>query len=283
MRNRLNPGCLGGPIVSFLAIDPDPHGVGNAGGACLPGFRGTEAGMTGAAGDAAPKRGAAAPPSARLFGREESGDPVRRVGTVVPASGGSEGGRMRGASLWGAPRLLPSLEAPRFPRRIETERLVLELPRIEDLAPVLDLTGDPSMFRYSERREMSREESWSLLLRHIGHWLVMGYGVYVVREKGSGRFAGLVGASTFNRQLNPRFDHHPEMTWTIAAEFRGRGYATEAGAATLEALEAQPTVASTVCLIHVDNQPSLGVASRLGFRFFRYCEYRGYPAGLFRR
>jgi RimJ/RimL family protein N-acetyltransferase len=239
--------------------------------------------MSGIAGDAVPERVSAGPPSARLFGREDSGDPVRRAGTVVPASGGSEGGRMRGASPWGAPRLLPSPETPRFPRSIETQRLVLELPRVEDLASVLDLTGDPSMFRYSERAEMSREEGWSLLLRHIGHWLVMGYGVYAVREKAGGRFAGLVGASSFNRRLNPRFDHHPEMTWTIAPQFRGRGYATEAAAAAIEALEAQPTVKSTVCLIHVDNQPSLGVASRLGFRFFRYCEYRGYPAGLFCR
>ena len=230
-----------------------------------------------------PERAIHGPPSARLFGRgNEHRDPALAAG-CLPASGEYRGSRMRGASFRGAPRLLPSPDAPRFPRRIETERLLLELPRPEDFGFVLDMTSDPSMFRYSERDAMSREEAWSLLLRHIGHWLIAGYGVYGVRDKESGKFAGLVGGSAFQRGLGPRFDDHPEMTWSIAAGFRGRGYATEAAAAVVEAIEAQPAITATVCLIHIDNQPSLNVASKLGFRFFRHCEYRGYPAGLFCR
>jgi RimJ/RimL family protein N-acetyltransferase len=73
------------------------------------------------------------------------------------------------------------------------------------------------------------------------------------------------------------------LTWSIASEFRGRGYATEAAAAVIDAFEALPTTRSMVCLIHVDNQKSLRVASKLSFRFFSHSTYRGYGAGLFRR
>lgn len=218
------------------------------------------------------------PPWARLFGRgavanDPDGADVRPI----------ESRRTPVARLSQPPRLAPSLTAPRFPRRIETDRLRLEMPTSEDFDALSRMAADSSMFRYSERDAMSQEESWNLLLRHVGYWLLAGYGVFTVREQRSGRFAGLVGASAFHRSLGAVFDDFPEMTWTIASEFRGRGYATEAAAAFIDALEAQPVLKSTVCLIHIDNQPSLRVAAKLGFRFFKRCEYRGYPAGLFCR
>ena len=204
-------------------------------------------------------------PWARLFGR------------------GDETTRERSARLPAVTRPAAPLETADFPRRLETAHLLLEVPKVEDLPFVERMASDPSMFRFSERGPMSPEEAWSLLLRTIGHWSAVGYGVFAVREKESGRFAGLVGGSTFHRGFGPDFDDLPELTWSIASEFRGRGYATEAGAAVIEAFEAQPAARSTVCLIHVDNQKSLRVASKLSFRFFSHSTYRGYGAGLFRR
>lgn len=218
-------------------------------------------------------------PWTRLFGR----------GTAEPSETASPPferpvlARTRRELAGGPPRLAPSLSAPRFPRRIETERLCLDMPSPEDFPDLRTMAADPSMFRYSERGGMTPEEAWTLLLRHIGHWLVAGYGVFSVREKASGRFVGQVGGSAFQRGLGSEFDDFPEMTWSIAATHRGRGYATEAAEAVVAALEAQPAFGSSVCLIHVDNQPSLRVAAKLGFRFFRHCHYRDYPAGLFCR
>lgn len=204
-------------------------------------------------------------PWARLFGR------------------GEEKGRERLARRPAVTRPAAVPESADFPGRIETANLLLEIPRVEDLPFVERMASDPSMFRFSERGPMSPEEAWNLLLRTIGHWSAVGYGVFAVREKESGRFAGLVGGSSFHRGFGPDFDDLPELTWSIASEFRGRGYATEAAAAVIEAFEARPTTPSTVCLIHVDNQKSLRVASKLSFRFFCHSTYRGYGAGLFRR
>jgi RimJ/RimL family protein N-acetyltransferase len=206
-------------------------------------------------------------PWARLFGRGDEPDRSRAAPSRLAAAG--------------RPAARPATVD--FPRRIETAQLLLDLPRVEDLPFVERMASDPSMFLYSERGPMSPEEAWSLLLRTIGHWSAVGFGVFAVREKESGRFAGLVGGSTFHRGFGPDFDELPEMTWSIASEFRGRGFATEAAAAVIEAFEAGPAPRSTVCLIHVDNQKSLRVASKLSFRFFSHSHYRGYGAGLFRR
>lgn len=218
-------------------------------------------------------------PWTRLFGRRA----IEPATEAVPALERPTLTRAKRELVGGPPRLAPSLSAPRFPRRIETARLCLDMPSPEDFPALRVMAADPSMFRYSERGGMTQEEAWTLLLRHIGHWLIAGFGVFSVREKESGRFVGQVGGSAFQRGLGPEFDHFPEMTWSIATSHRGRGYATEAAEAVVAALEAQPAFGSSVCLIHVDNQPSLRVAAKLGFRFFRHCHYRDYPAGLFCR
>ncbi|MDQ8755488.1 GNAT family N-acetyltransferase [Sphingosinicella sp. LHD-64] len=236
-----------------------------------------------AANDDAAGQAIAGPPWTRLFGRGPLPADGPANNDSAPARNGDEARPALAAPIAIPPRLAPSLTAPRFPRRIETPRLALDMPTLEDFHALQRMAADASMFRYSERGAMTADEAWNLLLRHVGHWLVAGYGVFTVRDKASGRFAGLVGGSSFQRNLGPDFDAVPEMTWTIASEFRGRGFATEAAAAVVEAVEAQPALQSTVCLIHVDNQASLRVAAKLGFRFFRYCDYRGYGAGLFCR
>ena len=212
------------------------------------------------------------PLCAGLFGDPggvEQGDPASES-AMTPAPD-------RSASYVAEPNAI------RFPARIETQRLTLRRPVAGDFATLRSMASDPTMFRYSARQAMIAEESWGLLLRHIGHWDIAGYGVYTVLERETGRFVGQVGASSFQRDLGEEFDPHPEMTWTIASAHRGQGYATEAAAAFLEVLDHQEACHRSVCLIHIDNQASLRVANKLGFRFYRRHDYRDYPAGLFRR
>jgi len=167
--------------------------------------------------------------------------------------------------------------------RLETARLILSRPSVSDYGELRVMAAEESMFRFSERGAMTGEESWALLLRHIGQWRVANYGVFTVREERTRRFVGLVGASDFRRTLGTDFDPYPEMTWTVAPRFRDLGYAVEAGDAVLSWLSRRAGWPRSVCLIHGDNRPSLRVAEKLGFRMMRRCEYRGYEAGLFEK
>jgi RimJ/RimL family protein N-acetyltransferase len=161
---------------------------------------------------------------------------------------------------------------------IETDRLVLRRYEAKHFPDVAELSSLPETFRYSERGPMSSDEAWSRLLRHIGHWAVMGFGFFAIEEKLSGRFVGEAGLNDFRRGLGSDFDGVPEIGWTITPTAQGRGYATEAAQAVLMWMEERFNAASVVCLIHTSNTASLRVAEKLGFAGRGECVYRGYPA-----
>jgi RimJ/RimL family protein N-acetyltransferase len=167
--------------------------------------------------------------------------------------------------------------------RAETERLILRAFRNDDFEAYRDLFGDPSTLRYSERGPLTPEEAWTRLLRQIGHWSTLGYGMFAVEEKASGRLVGEVGLGDFRRQLGARFDPAPEAAWTIAGWARSRGYAAEAALGALSWIESRLRTDRTVCLIHAGNRASLKVAAKLGYAAFGRLRYRGYPALLFER
>lgn len=166
--------------------------------------------------------------------------------------------------------------------RIETPRLILRRYRERDFQDLAAMTSDPGMFLYADRGPLTSDEVWWRLLRHAGHWSLLGYGVFAIEEKGTRRFVGESGPSQFRRSLGERFDSRPEFTWSIISERQGRGYAREAAEAALAWLEHRDP-GPTVCMIHIGNAPSLRVAEKLGYEPFAEIEYKGYPARLLER
>ena len=75
---------------------------------------------------------------------------------------------------------------------LETERLILRGHRLEDFDDSFALWSDPKVTRYTGNKPASREEVWNRLLRYVGHWALLGYGFWNVRERGSDRFVGEV-------------------------------------------------------------------------------------------
>jgi RimJ/RimL family protein N-acetyltransferase len=187
-----------------------------------------------------------------------------------------------------APRTRYAADAPRWrsrnarPPRIESERLVLRHYRSDDFEALHAISSMPAVWTYGNRGPMTPEESWARLLRHAGHWALHGYGIFAIEEKVGGRFVGEVGFGHFRRGLGDDFDPFMEASWTISPDCQGLGYATEAAAAALGWI-ARMRAARTVCLIHVDNVPSLRVAEKLGFAPLRRIHYRGYRALLMQR
>jgi RimJ/RimL family protein N-acetyltransferase len=167
--------------------------------------------------------------------------------------------------------------------RIETERLILRHLGADDFPEYLAIASDPETFRYAQRGPLTSDEAWTRLLRSMGHWWLMGYGLFAVEEKATGRFVGEVGLGDFRRGLGTAFDGVPEAAWTIASWAQGCGYATEAAAAAHAWMEVRVNAQRTVCIIHADNIASVRVAAKLGYAPFGQIRYRGYPALLLER
>ena len=95
---------------------------------------------------------------------------------------------------------------------------------------------------------LGREDSDALALRIEAHFDQHGFGLWAVEVRGVASFAGFVGLSV------PHFQAHftpcVEIGWRLAADYWGRGFATEGARAALEfgihALQLEQIVSFTV-------------------------------------
>lgn len=166
---------------------------------------------------------------------------------------------------------------------LETARLHLRGYQPSDFAVWMAMHQDPDYYRYLSGSALPAEEVWTRMLRLIGHWTLLGYGFWAVEEKASGRFIGAVGFADFQRDIEPPLGAAPEMGWVLAPATHSQGYASEAVAAALRWGEAHFGPGRMVCLVHPDNEPSLRVAARFGFREYARVLYKGQPGVLLER
>ncbi|MFP2907831.1 GNAT family N-acetyltransferase [Pyxidicoccus sp. 3LFB2] len=166
---------------------------------------------------------------------------------------------------------------------VDTERLTLRGHRLEDFDESFAMWGNPEVTRYIGGKPSTREDCWARLLRYVGHWDVMGFGYWVVREKATGRFVGEVGLAEFRRDIQPSFDGAKEAGWALVPEAHGKGYATEAVRAMLAWADGRFGPERVVCIIAPENASSTKVADRCGFREFAHGTYKGGPTRLFER
>src|ERR1700733_1832196 len=144
---------------------------------------------------------------------------------------------------------------------IETERLKLRQWRGADVAPNTAMLADPGTARFitSDGKPVTDElVGWRNAAIMGGHWALHGFGMFVVEEKQTGRFAGRVGP--WWPPGWPGF----EVGWGISSEFRGKGYAVEAARASIDWSFATFEIDRIVHCIDRENMASAAVAQRLG-------------------
>lgn len=166
---------------------------------------------------------------------------------------------------------------------LETERLKLRGHGMDDFVPCAAMWGDPIVTRHIGGRPLSEEESWSRLLRYVGHWAVLGFGYWVVEEKATGNFIGEIGFADYKRDLQPSLGDAPEIGWVFATQSHGRGYATEAVRAAVAWGDEHFGPRQTHCIIHPENLASMRVAEKCGYRKMPLATYKGQPTMVFVR
>jgi RimJ/RimL family protein N-acetyltransferase len=166
---------------------------------------------------------------------------------------------------------------------IETERLRLRGHRLDDFIHCAAMWADPDVTRYIGGKPLTEEESWTRLLRYVGHWWLLGFGYWVVEEKATGNFAGEIGFADYKRDLESSLKGVPEIGWVLASPAQGKGYATEAVRAAVEWGDAHFQSARTACIIAPENAASIRVAVKCGYRELKSMTYKGQPTLVFVR
>lgn len=73
-----------------------------------------------------------------------------------------------------------------------------------------------------------------------------------------------------------------EIAYSLLPEYRGQGYASEAGKYCRDQAFENAWAASLISIIHVKNTPSMRVASRLGMTLDKTTRYKNNPVHIFR-
>lgn len=147
---------------------------------------------------------------------------------------------------------------------LETERLLLRSSRISDAKTLFAILGDetsrPYTFILVSLRECRRYIAANERQRQK-----LGYGLWIVTEKSSGRIVGFGGL------YDDPFDAGwgPEIAYHFAADARGKGYATEL---TLHALNTARdlNLPEVRAFAHPDNPSSRRVLEKTGFSEERF-------------
>jgi RimJ/RimL family protein N-acetyltransferase len=155
--------------------------------------------------------------------------------------------------------------------RLETERLVLRKPELDDSDAYAELWGDPEVVRFLGGTTLSPEEVPQGIERMLGQWQRHGVGLFSVLRKEDGRLVGRVGyllwdserwANAMHEELDGELEL--EVGWTIIRRFWNQGYATEAALVCRDHAFDELGRDRVISLIARDNVASIRVAEKIG-------------------
>lgn len=141
--------------------------------------------------------------------------------------------------------------------QIETARLLLRPPRMDDFADWAATMADTETTRYIGGVQ-SAAEAWRGLMTVAGAWTLTGVSFFSVIERHSGHWVGRVGP------WYPEGWPGTEVGWTLAPHARGRGYAVEAASAAIDYAFDRLGWREVIHTIDPANVASQNVARRLG-------------------
>jgi RimJ/RimL family protein N-acetyltransferase len=144
---------------------------------------------------------------------------------------------------------------------LETERLLLRPWRDEDREPFARMNADPRVMEFFPAT-LTAQETDAMLERVHSHLERHGFGWWAAELKEAGAFIGFIGLAV------PYFESHftpcVETGWRLAAEYWGRGLATEGALAALRYGFEELGLAEIVSFTTVGNVRSRRVMEKLG-------------------
>jgi RimJ/RimL family protein N-acetyltransferase len=162
------------------------------------------------------------------------------------------------------------------PIELETPRLRLRKFRASDHDAYAEMSADVEVMRYiGTGVPLTRIEAWRSIAAMLGHWQLLGYGMWAVEARESGEFLGRAGF------LDPPGWPGFELGWLLGREHWGHGYAPEAASAALAFAFDELGRNRVISLIRPGNTRSVRVAEKLGERLVGEVELSGSKALIY--
>ena len=154
---------------------------------------------------------------------------------------------------------------------LETQRLMLRELGDEHAAFILELLNEPAFLRYIGDKGVRDEESARRYIQDgpRASYGQHGFGLYLVEQKGDGAPVGICGF--LQRETLP----DPDLGFAFLARYRSRGYATEAGVATMAYGRETLGMNRLLAITSPDNAASIRVLTKMGFVFDRTVDFSG--------
>ncbi len=123
------------------------------------------------------------------------------------------------------------------------------------------LNADPIVMEYFPER-LTRAESDDLIARIEAGFVTRGYGLWALEVRATGEFVGFTGLAvpSFNAHFTPAV----EVGWRLARSAWGKGYATEAGLASIAFGLRDAGLDEIVSFTSAPNARSRAVMERIG-------------------
>ncbi len=162
---------------------------------------------------------------------------------------------------------------------LATDRFVLRAFREDDVPALTVLHSDPEVMRYlrtNGETELRPRQAWDYMAVQMGHWLLKGYGKWVLADRTTDELIGRVG------YFDPPYEWPGlELGWTLSRRVWGQGYATEAARLALDWGFETLRTDEIISAINPDNNASIRVAERLGQQYLRDDQLNGAPCRIY--
>lgn len=124
----------------------------------------------------------------------------------------------------------------------------------------------------------SPDETREWLAQKMEHWRQYGFGLWMARERKTGRFAGRGGLQHVEIEGRDEI----EVGYSFMPDFWGRGFATELALESIHAAFSVLSLTELVCFTLTNNRASERVMQKAGFHYERDLVFKDLPHVLYR-
>ena len=148
---------------------------------------------------------------------------------------------------------------------LETERLLLRELNVDDAEFILTLLNEPAFLRYiGDKKVRNLEDARQYILNGpVTSYERHGFGLNCVELRESHTPIGMCGL--LKREELP----DPDIGFALMPDFRSKGFAFEAADAVLRDARERLNLQRILAITSLDNDASIDLLQRLGFRFER--------------